>query len=84
MTIQKIAIYSDACQLGQEQLDDFENIVDSDRQDYLAHMNDFEPFQFAVIDGAVYVYDRLSDDVVGSYQTAQEFIDDCLLGYEEE
>lgn len=84
MTIQKIAIYSDACQLGQEQLDDFENIVDSDRQDYLAHMNDFEPFQFAVIAGAVYVYDRLSEDVVGSYETVQEFIDSCLEDYEDD
>ena len=73
MPIQTIAVYDEPYKIGCDFIDNFDSGISQDVKDYLIHMNDFGEIRYAVIDSAVYAY-----DVIGNYQTVEEFIAACI------
>lgn len=79
-----ICIYENPYDFAVENWDGFDSLTE-DQKLYLEHVNDFEEWNFCLIDYVnVYVYSRIDGTVIGKFDTIDEFMESAMSEYEEE
>ena len=83
--VKNISIFGDSYAVFDMYFPEVVEAIDEDRRDVLRHFNDFDTFRFCVInDSSVLVYDDICGDIVGRFESLEEFRDTVLQEVENE
>ena len=83
-TIKMISKYASASDLLQYEAPELLEELDRDSLEIIECSDDFEPFAYYLIDQQVIVTDDITGDVIGSYDSIEDFLQDLIDSKEAE